>query len=187
MDLFPILDPHVLSMVKSEILNRFDKQDNGYDQSDKHLITDNDWLITRIVSKCGDLPRNQLITKGVRKVDIHLKLRSKYSMSSMVPTQIPRHFHEIGLFEVGRDRYGQLMVVINLRHWFNMPGFQEAQIEVVLVWTELFINYLKPYEQVELFMDSSLLSLKESRSKVGLKVSLKKTIRHKRVKNMSKF
>ena len=158
-------------MVKSEILNRFDHHPNGYDQSDLHLITDNDWLIIRILIKIGDLPPNQLIKVGIEKVDTHLKLRSKYSMSSMVATQIPREFHELRLFEIGHDRFGHLIVVINLRHWFDMVGFEEAKTEAVLVWSELFLRTLEPYQQVVSFMDISQLSLRELRPSQGQKVS----------------
>ena len=164
------VNSYVVSEVKSEILNRF-KHGHNYDPYDLKLITENDWLISRIITVCGNLEPDQLIKTTITKVDTHLKIRLQYSMSSMISTQIPRQFYELELFKVGHDDRGQMVLVVNLRNFFIMPGFSEPFIECCVLWIEMLLRSLRPFEQAIAFADISQLSLKECDLRMALKVN----------------
>ena len=150
------IDPIVLSKVKSTILLRF-KNVETYDQADVGLISDNDFLLERLLLNCKEVSREDLVKLGVDIIDNFLKLRSEYSMSSIVSTQIPRDIYELNMYEFGIDRYGQKVVVLNLCLFYDMTKIVKE--ECFIVWTELFFRSINSKEQVLLLMDMSQVSM----------------------------
>ena len=156
------IDDTIIESVKQEMLPRF-KSTIDYDPKDVDLLSNDNWFITRHAMVCNRRVQFTTFIKDlVDKIDTCLKVRRQLGLHQIKPTDFPREFYELRVFDLGFDDVTKKSVIhIRLGNYVDIPEFADQIVRFVVYCASECFKTLAPYQQFVCITDASKFEVED--------------------------